>query len=140
MTRPVNIDHLSTKIAVFSCILYLNLIATYLYYCNKIFITTAEFNRLSSAAYGNGILHYEWKIFVKIWLNVVCAHMVEGLVTYCGTLVINVVCYCCRFSSATSKWVQAVNCAACKAMIKRGHKMVKCKCELKHNIHKCDLT
>ena len=63
-----------------------------------------------------------------------------GLVTYCDTLVIIVVCYCCRFSIATSKWVQAVNCATCKAMIKRGHKMVKCKCELKQNIHKCDLT
>ena len=32
---------------------------SYLYYHNK---TTAEFNWLSFAAYGNGILHYEWKI------------------------------------------------------------------------------
>ena len=37
----------------------------YLYYHNKIFITTAEFNELSSAVYRNGILHYKWKILAK---------------------------------------------------------------------------
>ena len=38
----------------------------YLYYCNKIFITTAEFNGLSSATYGNEIVHLEQKILAKI--------------------------------------------------------------------------
>ena len=42
---------------------YLN---KYLYYCNKIFITTAEFNGLSYAAYRNGIAHSERKILAKI--------------------------------------------------------------------------
>ena len=42
----------------FSCLLY----HKFLYYHNKIFITTAEFNGLSSAVYRNGILHYKWKI------------------------------------------------------------------------------
>ena len=42
---------------------YLN---NYLYYCNKIFITTAAFNGLSSAAYGNGIANSERKILAKI--------------------------------------------------------------------------
>ena len=35
---------------------YLN---NFSYYCNKIFNITAEFNRLSFAAYGNGIAHSE---------------------------------------------------------------------------------
>ena len=38
----------------------------YLYYWTKIFITTVEFNGLSSAAYGNGIAHSERKILAKI--------------------------------------------------------------------------
>ena len=41
------------------------------------FITTAEFNGLSSAACRNGILHSEQKILVKIELGVICAHMVD---------------------------------------------------------------
>ena len=39
---------------------------SYLYYCNKLFITTAEFNGLSSAIYGNGIVYFERKILAKI--------------------------------------------------------------------------
>ena len=42
------------------------LYSNYLYNYNQIFITTAEFNGLSSAAYGNGIVHLEQKILVKI--------------------------------------------------------------------------
>ena len=34
-------------------------LSNYLYYCNKIFNTTAEFNMLSSAAYRNGVAHSE---------------------------------------------------------------------------------
>ena len=41
------------------------------------FITTAEFNGLSYAAYGNGILHSEHKILAKTYLGVICAHMVN---------------------------------------------------------------
>ena len=65
MTGPAKIDHVRTKkLPIFSvfAVSYLN----YLYYCNKIFITTAEFNGLSSAAYGNGIAHSEQKILAKI--------------------------------------------------------------------------
>ena len=58
VTRPVKIDHLGTKISDFLSVLYHNLI--------KIFITTAEFNGLSYAAYRNGILHSEWKRLAKI--------------------------------------------------------------------------
>ena len=36
-----------------------------LYWHNKIFTTTAEFNGLSSTAYGNGILRLELKILAK---------------------------------------------------------------------------
>ena len=43
--------------------------------CNKIFITTAEINELSSAAYRNIIIHYEWKILAKIQLRIICAHV-----------------------------------------------------------------
>ena len=64
VTGPVKIDHLSIKNHRFlACLLYHNLT---IYYCSKIFITTAEFNMLSSAAYGNGIVHSERKILVKI--------------------------------------------------------------------------
>ena len=38
----------------------------YLYYHNKILITTGEFNGLSSALYRNGILHSEREILAKI--------------------------------------------------------------------------
>ena len=41
------------------------------------FITTAEFNWLSYAAYRNGILHSECKILAKIELGVICTHMVD---------------------------------------------------------------
>ena len=40
----------------------------YLYYHNNIFTTTAAFNGLSSAVYGNGILHSEWKILATIYI------------------------------------------------------------------------
>ena len=55
---------------------YCNLI-TYLYYHDKIFTTTAELNGLSSAVYGNEILHWEQKILAKILLSAVCTHMVN---------------------------------------------------------------
>ena len=38
----------------------------YLYYQNKISITTAEFNGLSSEIHGNGIPHSEVKILAKL--------------------------------------------------------------------------
>ena len=64
VTGPTKIDYLSQKIANFLFdLLQLN---GYLYYHNKIFITTAKFNGLSSAAYGNGLLYSEWKILAKI--------------------------------------------------------------------------
>ena len=75
---PVKIDHVSTKNHRFLvCLLYHNLITIYVYYCNKIFITTAVFHGLSSAAYGNGIVRSERKILAKIELGVICAHMVD---------------------------------------------------------------
>ena len=65
VTRPAKIDHVSAKNRRFlACLLNHNLIT--LYNCNKIFITTAEFNGLSSAAYRNGIVHSEQKILAKI--------------------------------------------------------------------------
>ena len=66
VTGPAKIDHVSTKkLPIFSvfAVSYLN---NYVYYCNKIFISTAEFNGLSSPAYGNGIAHSEQKILAKI--------------------------------------------------------------------------
>ena len=66
MTGPARIDHVSTKkLSIFSvfAVSYLN---NNLYYCNEIFITTAEFNGLSFAVYRNGIVHSERKIFAKI--------------------------------------------------------------------------
>ena len=63
MTGPARINHLGAKNAIFVFALsYLN---NHLYYHNKIFITTAEFNGLSSVAYRNGILHSEHKIITK---------------------------------------------------------------------------
>ena len=41
------------------------------------FLTTAEFNGLCSAAYRKGILHSEWKILAKIKLSVICAQIVD---------------------------------------------------------------
>ena len=57
VTGPTKINHLSTK----NCQSFLSLLLIYLYYCNKLFSTirTSEFHGLSSAAYGNGILHSE---------------------------------------------------------------------------------
>ena len=46
-------------------LLYHNL-RNYFYYWNKIFITTAEFNVLSSAAYKNELRYSEQKILAKI--------------------------------------------------------------------------
>ena len=54
------------KSPILACLLYHNLITIYTSYYNKIFVTTAEFNGLSSAAYGNGIVHSERKILAKI--------------------------------------------------------------------------
>ena len=65
VTGPAIINHVSTKSPFFS-LLYHNLTTTYLDYHNKVFITTAEFNGLSSAAYGNGIVHFKLKILVKM--------------------------------------------------------------------------
>ena len=66
VTWPVKIDHVNAKNHRFlACLLYHNLI-NYLHYYNEIFITTAEFSGLSSAAYENGILYSEHKILAKI--------------------------------------------------------------------------
>ena len=65
VTGPAIINHVSTKSPFFS-LLYHNLTTTYLDYHNKVFITTAEFNGLSSAAYRNEILHSERKVLTKI--------------------------------------------------------------------------
>ena len=63
VTGPARIDHVSTKkLPILECLLYHN----FLYYCNRIFITTAEFNGLSFATYGNGIAYSEQKILAKI--------------------------------------------------------------------------
>ena len=64
VTRPAKIDHVSIKNADFYRVCCI--ITYYLYYCNKIFITTAEFKGLSSATYGNGIAHSERKILAEI--------------------------------------------------------------------------
>ena len=60
---PANIDYLSAKKSPIFSVFALN---SYLNYCNKIFITTAEFNELSSTAYRIGIMHFEWTILAKI--------------------------------------------------------------------------
>ena len=65
VTGPANIDHLSTKLPILF-VFVLSLLYNHLYYHNKSFITTAEFNGLSSAAYGIGILRFERKILAKI--------------------------------------------------------------------------
>ena len=56
-------DHKKSLIFIVFALLYLN---NHLYYHNKIFITTADFNGLSSAAYENGIRYSKWKILAKI--------------------------------------------------------------------------
>ena len=57
------IDHLSTKKLLISFVLLYHTVSlilyNYLHYQSKIFITIIEFNGLSSAAYGNGILYSE---------------------------------------------------------------------------------
>ena len=50
------------KVPIF-CI-YFIITNNYIYYHNKIYITTVEFNMLSSSAYRNEILHSEQKILV----------------------------------------------------------------------------
>ena len=45
---------------------FLSLLYNHLHYHNKIFITAAEFNGLSSAAYGIGILCFEQKVLAKM--------------------------------------------------------------------------
>ena len=59
------------------CLCFIITYSNYLYYRNKILITTAEFNGFSSTAYGNRTLHSERKLLVKIWLDVICTHMVD---------------------------------------------------------------
>ena len=68
---PAKVHHLSAKIIVF-VLSYLN---KCLYCHNKVLITTAKFNGLSSAAYRNGLLHSELKISAKIELSVTCAQI-----------------------------------------------------------------
>ena len=53
------------RLSIFS-VFAASLVNNYLYYCNKIFNTTAEFKRLSSAAYVNEIVHSKQKILAKI--------------------------------------------------------------------------
>ena len=66
VTGPTKIDHLSTKNCQFlACLLYHTLITIYTT-ATKIYITTADFIGLSSAAYGNGIVHSKQKILAKI--------------------------------------------------------------------------
>ena len=60
---PTKIDHQSAKNHQFYLFL---LYHNHLYLHSKIFITSAELNGLSSAAYGMGILHFEQKILAKI--------------------------------------------------------------------------
>ena len=62
VTGPAKINHLNAKLTKFLSWLRHN----YLYYSNKIFITTAG---LSSAAYRNGTLHSDRKIYVYISKN-----------------------------------------------------------------------
>ena len=38
---------------------------------------------LSSAAYGNGILHSEQKILAEIYVSIICTHMVTHMVDFC---------------------------------------------------------
>ena len=56
-------EHKKSPIFVVFALSQLN---NYLYYRNKIFIATAKFNGLTSAAYRNGMLRSEQKISVKI--------------------------------------------------------------------------
>ena len=76
MTRPVKINRVSTKNCLFfPSLLYHNLRTVY---TNTIkFVTTVEFNELSSEIYGNGIPHSELKILAIIQLSVICAHMID---------------------------------------------------------------
>ena len=66
VTGPAKIDHVSTKKLLIFSVFAVSYLNNYLYYCNKIFITTAKFNGLSSAAYVNGIANSERKILAKI--------------------------------------------------------------------------
>ena len=66
VTRPAKINQVSAKNHRFFHFYSIITSITILYNHNKIFITTAEFNGLSSAAYGIGILRFERKILAKI--------------------------------------------------------------------------
>ena len=76
VTGPAKTDHLSAKDCHFFAFA-LSLLNNYLYHCNKISITTAKFNGIPSAACGNRILHSEQKIVAKVYLGVICTHMVS---------------------------------------------------------------
>ena len=60
VTGPATIKQLSAKITDFF-VIDLSYLYNYLYNHNKMFITTAELNGLSSAAYRIGILGFEWE-------------------------------------------------------------------------------
>ena len=51
--------HVSTKKSPIFTVFAVSYLNNYYIYCNKTFITTAAFNGLFSAAYGNGIAHSE---------------------------------------------------------------------------------
>ena len=59
VTEPAKIDHVSTKKSLIFGVFAVSKLNNYLYYCNKIFITTGELNGLSSATYRNGIVYSE---------------------------------------------------------------------------------
>ena len=44
VTWPAIIDHVSAKKSLMFCVFAVSYLNNYLHYCNKIFITTAEFN------------------------------------------------------------------------------------------------
>ena len=70
--QACKVDHQSAK----NCRFYV-FAPSGITYCNKIFISTTEFNGLSHAAYGNRIPHSEWKILVTMQLNVIYTHMIN---------------------------------------------------------------
>ena len=69
-----NMNHVSTS-WLFLSLLYHNLQTIYTNIVKS--VTTAEFNELSSEIYGSAIPHSELKILAKIYLGVICTHMVD---------------------------------------------------------------
>ena len=66
MTGPAKINHVSAKTSPIFSVFALSELMNCLYKHNKIFVTTVEFNGLSSEVYGNGIPRSELKILPKI--------------------------------------------------------------------------